>query len=759
MLNFRLIIAFFIITRLSIGFGQDQAGLPIETRAYLFHIVKKSPILENNIGKAFEYTGPIIKLKDGKLNYDSIEVLIINEPALLIVRNEIIATSPKGLIAEAANKTAIWELCKQIQKVLDGKDKGDSPLINSYLDYFFDSVPKNITRGKVYDELLNPRTSPIFQTSLSLLDRLTLLELIGIKDKTDQKQLLDAQNYAINRTVKERALAIFNAMGGKVTDFENILFACGDGSYTSGLLEERDKDEYGEYNKGLPKAIGLFPYDIDVKGAKKQEIVAKRICSRWLETVGKDKQTQLHFDVWGYNSSKQTTVVIERKNYQYHLFGSEKTRFLSPDSTFSKGITFQRIINDLDDFTYKALKNSIEGKGGYNQQIKDVQKDISETLRLIQEEESNYSDLHKTDYVTKKKPSREMRKLKKNNKNGGPLDLKPTTKSRRTAKSNKQTELIGLYERYDELQGLEKELIEDRLPLLEEYAAKKKLLDYYKSRMGENWISYTEKDGLYTYADGATFDLYTQEFTIPASKETEPFEIRLISIPEDFEGESSDEVMLHISKTDALPFYDSDFQLQLDDRFEPDKFNFTQTIFTIADSSLLKVIFEEFKKNALPLQIQLQANGIGSWNGETVIRDETQKEITGYPGNTAEEKLISRQSLAFKQLRSSNLFIKIDRTIRIKINSFTDPVVSNLNLKDLELEALAKTYQLTKNELLSAMRCISLLQKLKDELAFHATKYLTQNDSKKFIDKLDDLIQKSKIQVGTAAIRIKDIQL
>jgi hypothetical protein len=57
------------------------------------------------------------------------------------------------------------------------------------------------------------------------------------------------------------------------------------------------------------------------------------------------------------------------------------------------------------------------------------------------------------------------------------------------------------------------------------------------------------------------------------------------------------------------------------------------------------------------------------------------------------------------------------------------------------------------------MRCISLLQKLKDELSFHATKYLTQNDSKKFIDKLDDLIQKSKIQVGTAAIRIKDIQL
>ena len=759
MLRYRLSFAVLIISSFWILYGQNADGLSIEIRAYLFHVVKKSPILEKNIGRAFEYTGPIIKLPDGKLNYDSIELIIINEPSLLTIRNEIISTSPKGLIAEATNKTAIWELCKQIQQVLDGKDKGDSPLINSYLDYFFDSIPKNIIRGKIYDELLKPNTSPIFQTNLSLIDRLTLLEFIGIKDKLEQKQLLDAQNFAINQVIRDRSFTIFKALGGFATDFENILFACGDGSYTSGLLEERDKDEYGEWNKGLPKAIGLFPYDIDVKGTKNQELETKRICSRWLETVGKDKQTQLHFDVWGYNSSKQTTVVIERKNYQYHLFGSEKTRFLSPDSTFSKGITFQRIINDLDNFTFKSLKNEIEGKNGLNEQIKTTQREIKETLLLIKEQESNYSNLERDNYKTKKKPSRKMRKLKKKNKNGGPLDLQPTTKSRRSAKSKKQTQLINLYEQYDELQALEEELISNRSPLLEEYLAKKKLIEYYKNKMGDNWIDYTEKDGLYTYTDGATFDLYTQEFTIPPTKEKELFEIRLISIPEDFEGENSDEVMLHISKIDALPYYDADFQLKLDDRFEPDKFDFSQTIFTIADSSLLKVIFEEFKKNALPLQIQLQANGIGSWNGETVIRDETQKEITGYPGNTSEEKLISRQSLQFKQLRSSNLFIKIDRTIRIKINSFTDPVVSNLNLQDLELEALAKTYQLTKNELLSAMRCISLLQKLKDELAFHATKYLTQNDSKKFIDKLDDLIQKSKIQVGTADIRIKDIQL
>jgi hypothetical protein len=739
-------------------YGQREDGLSIETRAYLFHIVKKSPILEKNIGRAFEYSGPNVKLADGKLNYDSIEILIINEPSLLTIRTNLISISPKGLIAEAANKTAIWELCKQLKEVIEGKNKQELPLIDAYLDYFFDSIPKNIVRGKVYDELLNARTSAIFQTNLSLFDRLTLLEFIGIKDKNEQKKLLDAQNYAINRTIEERALRIFNILGGVASEFENLLFACGDGSYTSGLLEERDKDEYGEWNKGLPKAIGLFPYDLKLTGTKKQELSTKRITTKWLETVGNNKQTQLHFDIWGYNSSKQTTVVIERKNYQYHLFGSEKTRFLSPDSTFSKGTTFQKLINDLDNFTYKALKNSIEGKGGFNDQIKNVQKEINDLLISIKEEESNYSDMYKDNYVTKKRPSRKMRQLKKKNTNGGPINLKPTTKARRSAKSKKQTELVDYYERYDELTALESELIEERLPLVEEYTAKKRLLDYYKNEMGTNWMTYIEKDGLYTYSDGATFDLYTQEFTIPSEKDSEPFAIRLISIPEDFEGESSDEVMLHVSKIDALPYYEADFQLQLDDRFEPDKFNFTTTIFTKADSNLLKLLFEKFKKNTLPLNINLQANGIGNWNGETVIRDEKQEEITNYPGQTTEERAASRQTLAFKQLRYSSLSLKIDRAFTIRINSYTDPVASNLSLKELKLEEIAKTYTLSKNELLSAMRCLSLLQKIKEELAYQATNYLTQGYSKKFIDKLDDAIQKSKIQIGNSQLRLKEFR-
>src|SRR5690606_3693543 len=97
-----------------IAVAQDEVLNP-EERAYLFHIVKKSPILEENIGRYFDYQGPDIRFPNGNLNYDSVELLIINQPELLEIRHREIARSTKGVLAEAANKTAIWELNKILQ--------------------------------------------------------------------------------------------------------------------------------------------------------------------------------------------------------------------------------------------------------------------------------------------------------------------------------------------------------------------------------------------------------------------------------------------------------------------------------------------------------------------------------------------------------------------------------------------------------------------------------------------------------------------
>ena len=65
-----------------IAVAQDEVLNP-EERAYLFHIVKKSPILEENIGRYFDYQGPDIRFPNGNLNYDSVELVIINQPEVL----------------------------------------------------------------------------------------------------------------------------------------------------------------------------------------------------------------------------------------------------------------------------------------------------------------------------------------------------------------------------------------------------------------------------------------------------------------------------------------------------------------------------------------------------------------------------------------------------------------------------------------------------------------------------------------------------
>ena len=90
-------------------FAQSQVneGLTAEERAYLFHVVRKSPILENNIGRYFDYRGPDIRFANKDINYDSVELIIMNQPDLLIIRRDEIAKSPKGILSEVANKMAM----------------------------------------------------------------------------------------------------------------------------------------------------------------------------------------------------------------------------------------------------------------------------------------------------------------------------------------------------------------------------------------------------------------------------------------------------------------------------------------------------------------------------------------------------------------------------------------------------------------------------------------------------------------------------
>jgi len=743
--------------------AQLNEGLTPEERAYLFHIVKKSPILNNNFGRFFDYQGPEITFPNKKINYDSIELLIINNPEYLIIRKEEISKSPKGLIAEAANKMAVWEL----NKVLLAKRKNPNNLkqfqneFDRFESFLQEKLPSGAYRPKNGVQKPHPKIYNVLNPSLTLDEKVALVTSMRFLSIEEQLELLKAMNYAVNSYVDERSFQIYQHLGGKAEEFDNVLMAAGDGSGTSGLLEEREKNERGIWNKGLPKAVGLFPYqlmldEIKEKRRTEQKIEPYRYAVHDFRTAGNNRLTNVHMDVWGYNSEKQTTVVIEKNGLNYHLFGSVETRFLSPDSSFSGGTTFMDIMNDLEHNKIAKLEEKISGRRGFDYWIDYTTKKKNSTEIKLQKKEKEYSDLGYSPITTSKKPSRRVKKSKKKAiKAGSPtFDAAPTTSSQRSERKKLQNQIVALQKQYEEYRTRLVELEiekQEAIDLRSEYELR---LDHFRALIGQRWASYTEKDGLYTFEDSSTFDFYTQEFYFPAKPQPEDFEVRLVAIPESSLSKSADEVMLHVSVIDAKPNYDARISLELSDVFASDKWNLPDPLFQDKDSVAVHLFFESLLNKKMDFNIIARGQGVGKWNGVKTVKNYKPETLSSYPGNAAETKM----DTTFLRLRKSEVLVKIDRSIIMEINSYTDPVKSNITVSHSGMQSAMSKYKLSKNDILSAYRTASILKALKNEINTLAGTYLSREEATKVIDRFNKTWRKARVSVGPTSFKLSEFE-
>ncbi|MDG2464868.1 MAG: hypothetical protein P8M61_07245 [Crocinitomicaceae bacterium] len=734
--------------------GQDYPLLNAEERAYLYHIVKKSPILDQNFGRFFEYQGPGILHKNGEIHYDSIEEMIISNPETLLIRSEEIAKSPVGLIAEAANKMAIWELNKALLENQKKEEDQSLHLVQEYKEfevYLFPKLPDNAFKEKTDKFVLNAKFDNVFNPSLSLDDKIAMLESLRYMDQQDILISLNALSYATNAYVEKRSFEIFKSLGGRADYYINVLVAAGDGSNTSGLLNEREKDEKGRWNKGLPKAVGLFPYHLSIKETenKKKKVESKiepnRITTHVFQTAGNNRLTNIHFDVWGYNDKKQTTVVIEKSGESYRLFGSGSTRFLSPDSGFVGTGTFQSIIDDLEFNKMAELDEMIYGKKGFDYWIEYNTKKRDETELKIEKAEKSHSDLGYTPIKTSSKTSRKIKKDRRKSKTL--KDYQPTTNSNQKQKKESQNSIVGLYGRFEAYKAKIVELEEQKLKAMNVMAKYQFKLDYYKQNFGRKPVPYTEEGGLYFFTDSTTFDIKTQEFVFKETADTTAFDVRLIAIPVSSLSNEADEVMLHINVAGATPNYDARLQLQLHDVFESDKFDLSDKLLQPKDSVAMQLFFEGLLDKKVDFSIVARGNGVGEWNGVKVKKTNPQEEEENYSSDKMDE--------SYRRLRLSEVYINLGREIQLEINSFTDPVQSNLKLENSELANQMTSNNWSKNEMLSAMRTLTILRKLKNEVNTLAGQYLSRTDAKIVIDRFNKEVQKTKISVGTNSLKVK----
>jgi hypothetical protein len=567
---------------------------------------------------------------------------------------------------------------------------------------------------------------------------------------------LNAISFAVEKYTEDRSFEIFQTLGGEATTFINRLIAAGDGSNTSGLLEEREKDEKGDWNKGLPKAIGFFPYQLQLVETEGQlNIQPKQAAVLNMSTVGGKRETNLHFDVWGYNSEKQTTVVIKKNGIIYPLFGSSETRFLSPDTTFGKGGTLQSIINDLKFNKVGYMQEMIYGKNGFNEDLEELAKIKVDLEVEMNKNEAEYNALHTKPIYTLKRSTKEMRKERKKLKKDPTYmvenDNQPITISGKSKKGKKQNTLIDLYKQYDALNATIADLERQKTEATDILTAYLNKLRYYEDLFGTKWASFSVNDGLYTFEDSTTFDLYTQEFTFPASARQEEFEIKLIAIPENSLSSTSDEVMLHVNLVDAVPNYDARLQIELEDVFLSDSWKLENTLLNTMDSVAVLQFFEQLLNKKKTFNIIARGQGVGIWDSCSVIKDLHPIELNTYP--------ISRMDSTYSRLRKSEVWIDMDREIHMEINSYTDPVKSNINISNASILDLMQRYQLSKNDILSAYRTATILQKLKNELSILAGAYLSREDAKIVIDRFNNSLSKLRISVGATSIKWTEIAL
>lgn len=695
--------------------NQHPTMLNGEEKAYMYHVVMKSKILRSHLSEYFHYTGEMIYLTDNRVNYDSIEIMIMQEPSLLVIETQELSRQSKGLLSELTTKMALWKLNNALKfgALKNEEYQHLSAIYEEYMALVLQNLPPGATKKKKEETVIPKKIKQLSNPTFSLNDKLAVIGGNSGFSPLEQKSIIESFNKATNLWVKNESKRIFYQIGGQANYYDNILQSAGDGSMTAGLLDEHEKDERGRFGKGAPKAIGLFTYQLEITKDNRNKDVVKplQVPEEKFKTVVKPGQTNIHFSVWGFNNTKQTTVCIQKGANSYLLYGSEKSRMLSPDSAFGEGETYHRHIDKLENEIIADLKEKIYGKHGFEYLINKNKDELDDVMMSIKKTEVLLNDFRK--YGAS--PGKRIKKKKK----------------------KAQNELVALYERKEYLEKEIRELEAAWEVAMEKLSELETELDKMKRNLGYTWLDYKEKDSIYTFTDGAVFNMKTQDFRFPATEFEEEFSIRTISIGSEPLSKSVDEINLHINITDVAYREELLLDLSLEDVFDSDSYQLDQKLFTEEDSTKLYELCRLIQNQEF--EFKIEGRGIGKMEYGIIEKDLSPNPQDSYSGDKNAPK--------YKDLRKTLIWVD-DKEVKpqILIRSYCDPVKSNLDVSHKAIQKfMSKHPKTSKNEILTGMRALEVYEKFIDELIQFASNHLERSEANQVIDKL--VAAQKKIQV------------
>lgn len=752
----RILLLFCIALISNIFFGQNVM-LSSEERAYLYHITEKSPTLQRNIGDLFNYKGDTVYFKykvksklDSVINYDSIEQNIIYEPSILEINYYDFYEVENGLLAELSSKLALQSLYRELKRKEEVKAIGISNKVYiRFLEKLTLELPKKALRYRNGNNEPLPKIIDLLDPNLSFFERSKQLKDLKTFKLVEQQQIMNAIYKATQLYIKEKGEEFYRKIGGK-DEFYSYLLAAGDGSSTSGLLNERELITEGKNKIGKPKGIGLFTYETGFKVNKgnNQVLSPKQSVSTEFKAIEKDL-TNIHLSMWGFNKKLQTTVIIRNKDSVYLLYASKINKELTPDTTFGSGSTIHSIIYKLENNSIPDLEELINGKTGLKFKLEEAKKDKASNIMKIKETEFEL-----------KSGSQKNHKLKKKNKVVTRENGRAMTASTRGEIKRLQNKLAHLLARKIQI---EKILANAEANLKEEEARLQRFRDRLfelKGFIDGKTQEYTKFGYIYTFSDGCTFNSYTQNFKIPKKLKIEDFSIRLVTIGQNAMSERVDEIQLLSNVTRGIPedIEPHNFELKFNDVFDVDKYKLDNFSLKETERFELSKLLYQLILNKKQIVFNISGDGVGKIEGKSVVSS-SEKELDKYPGETDEEQQASKQDKRFKELRSSNLkMYENENNILLEINSFTDPVKSSFSKKSIYTQTLKEKYKLTDNELLSVFRSYNILENFYGELLYCANFHFDNNEKTKLLNSLKKVFDKSVITSKDKVIKVKEIE-
>jgi hypothetical protein len=315
-------------------------------------------------------------------------------------------------------------------------------------------------------------------------------------------------------------------------------------------------------------------------------------------------------------TEKLTTIAIQKGGSSYILYGKNEHRLLSPDSTYGKGTTYWRLLWELEHVYIADLNEKLYGKKGYDYWIAVYEDKIKDTELRIKKTE------FKLDQLRVQEGPKKMKKKKIKKKNLGFSDQDgqghPTgALTKHDKKVNvEQNRLVHLNTQWENekltLAKLIKEM-EEAYFLLIKYQA---LYDKMQKNLGYIFMSYEQDGDIYTFADGATFNYATQDFTFPCTNREEVFHVYHIAFGEKVLSTKLEETMVHMNVAFAN---------------QQDQFTMLKTVgdaqgysqLNESDSIQIMEIFNAILEKNLKVELVAEAGGIMDESHGVYYRDST----------------------------------------------------------------------------------------------------------------------------------------